>query len=213
MASHNDPLFSKESSSNSASSTDNVRILKPDHVDPLSLWNSFRKGDEQAFVSIFDSYTKVLYNYGYKISGNHDRVKDAIQELFIEIWRNKEKLGETTSIKYYLFKSLRRKLIRTPSKLEKTLMVRWSLGIKEPSVPCHEFILIAEQSSAELKQKVQTLLDGLTKRQREAIYLRYFEELSYDKIASIMDLSRQAIYNLISKGISELKNTVTNHTD
>ena len=69
----------------------------------------------------------------------------------------------------------------------------------------HESMLIEEQSFAEKRQQAMHLLDQLTKRQREAVFLRYFEEMEYEKIASIMDLSKQVVYNLVNKAIQSLK--------
>src|SRR5262245_24498141 len=98
-----------------------VYVFHPEHMDDAALWTAFRMGDEKALVSIFDRFTKLLYNYGYKIVREEDVVKDAIQDLFIELWKNRETLGDTTSIKFYLFKSLRRKLIRIESRASRTV--------------------------------------------------------------------------------------------
>jgi RNA polymerase sigma factor (sigma-70 family) len=185
-----------------------VLFFHPEHLDDTALWTAFRKGDEKALVSIFDRFTRLLYNYGYKIVGEEEVVKDAIQDLFIELWKNREHLGDTTSIKFYLFKSLRRKLIRISTKNRRSIMVRFHPGHEQESLPSPEFLLIAEQTSIEDREKIMKLLNTLTKRQREAIFLRYFEELSYDKIAAIMEMSKQAVYNLVSKSIEQLKNAL-----
>lgn len=184
-----------------------VLVFHPEHMDDAPLWDAFRKGNEKALVSIFDRFTRLLYNYGYKIVGEEDVVKDAIQELFIELWKNREHLGETTSIKFYLFKSLRRKLVRINTKSLKRLTVRLQTEHDQEAFPSPEFMLIAEQTSEEEREKIMQMLNTLTKRQREAIFLRYFEELGYDKIAAIMEMSKQAVYNLVSKSIEHLKNT------
>src|ERR1044072_6476462 len=89
-----------------------LNVLRPAHMEDHLLWNSFRGGDEQALATIFDRYIKRLHNYGLKILNDRDLVKAAVQDLFIELWKNHSNLGETNSIKFYLYKSLRRKLIR-----------------------------------------------------------------------------------------------------
>ncbi len=45
----------------------------------------------------------------------------------------------------------------------------------------------------------------LTKRQREAIFLKFYNDLSYSDIASIMDLQVDSVYNVISKAIESLR--------
>jgi RNA polymerase sigma factor (sigma-70 family) len=191
-----------------AGSDSKMLVLRPDHMDDAALWTAFRNGDERAFMIIFDNFSKSLYNYGCKILPEKEIVKDAIQELFIELWKNRATLGETGAIKFYLFKCLYRKLLRIQSKNSKSIFVRFSSGMSEEILPSHEFFLIAEQISAEQREHLVALLDKLTKRQREAVFLRYFEELSFEKISGIMNLSKQAVYNLISQALEHLRRSV-----
>ncbi len=182
-------------------------VLHPQHMDDLMLWKSFRSGDEKALVIIFNKFAQPLYNYGYKITGERELVKDGIQELFIELWQNKARLGETDSIKFYLFKSLRRKLIRLKTKVDNRLLKALSLDYDKEAQPSHEFVLISDQVSLEKREKLMVMLNKLTKRQHEAIFLRYFEELNCDQIAMVMNLSKQAVYNLIHHALDQLKKT------
>lgn len=181
------------------------RVLHPQHMNDLLLWTAFRSGDEKAFISIFDRFSPPMFNYGCKISPESDLVKDSIQELFIEIWQNRKRLGDTDSIKFYLFKSLRRKLLRTKDKLQNALTDGFTNEDIAQVAPSHEFVLIAEQSSLERKRKVMRMLDQLSKRQQEVLFLRYFEELNCEQIAAVMGIGRQAVYNLIHHAIDELR--------
>ena len=69
-------------------------VLHPDHMDDLILWRAFRAGDEKALITIFGRFSRPMYNYGYKIASDRELVKDAIQELFIDIWQNRERFEE-----------------------------------------------------------------------------------------------------------------------
>ena len=84
------------------------------------LWDNFRQGSESAYGLIYKNHFFTLYSYGLKICPEKEIVKDAIQDLFVYLWKNKDKLGTTDSIKYYLFTALKRRLIddfATQSKL------------------------------------------------------------------------------------------------
>jgi RNA polymerase sigma factor (sigma-70 family) len=59
--------------------------------------------------------------------------------------------------------------------------------------------------SIEERERIMNMLRRLTRRQHEAIFLRYFDELNCDQIAAVMDLSKQAVYNLIHHALGELK--------
>ena len=180
-------------------------VLHPDHMDDLILWQAFRAGDEKALITIFGRFSRPMYNYGYKIASDRELVKDAIQELFIDIWQNRERLCDTDSIKYYLYKSLRRKLVRIKNKSENRLFRTFTDSDNTEVSPSPEYILISEQISSERREKVCSMVNKLTRRKKEAIYLRYFDELTCDQIADIMQLSKQGVYNIIHHALIELK--------
>jgi RNA polymerase sigma factor (sigma-70 family) len=180
-------------------------VFHPQHISDHMLWNAFRSGDERAFITIFDRYTAPMFNYGCKITAERDMVKDSIQELFIEIWQNRSGLGHTNSIKFYLFKSLRRKLTRAKGRGENIHATDLASDYSHLVTPSHESVLIAEQNLLEKKEWVMMMLNTLTKRQQEAIFLRYFEDLNCDEIAAVMEVSKQAVYNLVSIGLEKLK--------
>lgn len=169
------------------------------------LWKAFKSGDEKALITIFDRFSQPLYNYGCKIAGEGEMVKDAIQDLFMELWQKRERLGDTDAIKFYLLKSLRRKLRKLQKKSTGRLLSHIFLREEEDAAPSREFVIISEQVSAEKKEKIMNVLKKLTPRQHEAIFLRYFEELSCDQIASLMGLSKQGVYNLIHHALNELR--------
>jgi RNA polymerase sigma factor (sigma-70 family) len=180
-------------------------VLHPDYIDDLALWKSFIGGDEKALITIYDRFSGPMFNYGYKLAGDRELVKDSIQELFIEIWQSRSRLGETDSIKLYLYKSLRRKLARIKAKAENRLVARLLPDYCVEISPSPEFILINQQISEEKNAKLRTMLNTLTRRQQEVIFLRYFEELTCDQIAQVMNLSKQAVYNLIHHAIAQLR--------
>lgn len=187
-------------------------VWHPAYMNDSVLWDAFRGGDEKALVTIFNRFLQPLYNYGYKLNKDKELVKDTIQELFAELWQKRERLGETDSIKLYLFKSLRRKLNRLNSKLQKQILKIVSLE-QEHTTPSHEFALIAEQTSQEQRERVMAMLNKLTRREREVIFLRYFEELECSEIAQIMDLSKQAVYNLVHHALDHFRKLQQNSTD
>ncbi|QHT69993.1 sigma-70 family RNA polymerase sigma factor [Rhodocytophaga rosea] len=174
--------------------------------EELQVWTNFKNGDKQALAQIYTSTVKALLNYGQKFIADKDIVADLIQDLFIEIWNHRENLSSTSSIKYYLLKALRYKIIRHLNQ-NKHISVR--NGISDnytfELVFSHESLLIEDISQEEEKEKLSLALAQLTKRQREAIYLRYYNNLSYPEIASLMAVSEQAVYNLVSKALKSLQ--------
>lgn len=183
-------------------------ILPTRPLDDRALWNAMRSGDEQALVHIFDLYAKLLFYYGLKITFQEHLVTDAVQELFIALWRQRRRLKDVDSIKAYLFKSLRRKLVRSLSRWQYRLFsTSQSIDHVDEVVPSPEILIIARQVSEERRARLMEMLGTLTRRQREALFLRYFEEMTCGEIAVIMGLSKQAVYNLINKALKQLRST------
>ncbi|WP_165824077.1 RNA polymerase sigma factor [Pseudochryseolinea flava] len=169
-------------------------------------WTSFKSGNKEAFNFIFNSYVKVLYAYGDKITKDKALVQDCIQDLFIDLWRRRESLGETDSIKFYLFKSLRRSLLRKLAGEAKFI----KKNVSENDYPfAVEFSveqqLIQDQFSQERFQHLSNALEKLSNRQREAIYLKFYQKLSSQEIADTMGIDITSCYNLISRAVESLR--------
>src|ERR1700760_3832688 len=75
-------------------------------------WSQFREGDRDAFAAIYQQHILHLITYGLRLCPDRDLLKDQIQELFVELWNSRKNLAPARSVKFYLFKALRFKLIR-----------------------------------------------------------------------------------------------------
>ena len=183
------------------------QVEKPNEIQ---LWDSFRSGADSAFIKIYKIYFPILYSYGHQFTHDTDLIKDSIQEFFIELRNNRSRLGDTTSVKAYFFKSIRRRLLRSLAKkkhllydghLEKDFDFEITLS--------WESILINNQLEAEQKHKLDNAFTKLTKRQKEAIIYFYYEGLSYEEIASIMDLAKvKYARTLVYRSVDKLKEEI-----
>jgi RNA polymerase sigma factor (sigma-70 family) len=179
---------------------------KEQSLDDRTLWINFKKGNDLAFSILYNKYVRRLYNYGMHSCRDRDLVLDCLQELFTLLWDRKERLGEVTCVNFYLFKSFRRLLM---SKLTVGKKILISLSDKEGQgfdfTPSIEDVLVEEEWEIERNKKLRASLHALTKRQREAIYLKFFNQLSYHEVSKIMDLHVDSVYNLISKSVDILR--------
>jgi len=175
-------------------------------TDEARTWQAFREGSREAFAVIYEKHYYALFNYGSKISSDRAVVKDSIQNLFVKLWKTKEKLGTPTSIKFYLFKALRRMLIdeltQKNSHLHK-LNVPENYDFEITLSP--EVTMMNDQAERERRAFMINALQVLTKKQKEAIFLKFYDQLSYEEVASVMSMSTKAVYNLIARAIDTLK--------
>jgi RNA polymerase sigma-70 factor (ECF subfamily) len=170
------------------------------------LWQRFRAGDEQAFTAIYNTYFAILYRYGYHIAGDDELVKDTIQTLFVELWRGRQNLSVTDSIKFYLLKAMRRQVYRAIRQQSAVLTGTDTTDVLAFS-PEFDFITleVQEQQQAQLRQAI----DQLSHRQKEAITLLYIDELSYPEIADMMSVQIRTVYNLVYEALEKLRRLLT----
>ncbi|MFC5410298.1 RNA polymerase sigma factor [Larkinella bovis] len=172
--------------------------------DDVALWLAFRQGDEPAFARIYTRFVKILYRYGLKITRDQSLIEDCIQDLFIELWNSRERLGNTDSIKFYLFRVMRRKLYGSLSSLPATHTDGLE-HVPEPFVESYESSLVTMQELASQKDQLHQALSTLPVRQHEAINLRYFHGFSYEQIAELMGINPQSVHNTLQKAMKVLR--------
>ncbi|MCF2503275.1 sigma-70 family RNA polymerase sigma factor [Dyadobacter sp. CY107] len=171
------------------------------------LWQRIREGDEQAFTIIFEKYHRTLYNYGSKLSPNSAIVEDAVQDVFIDVWRLRNNLTDKiTSVKFYLYRALRRRIHLAQDKFPVTEEITLLAEQETPANGGNSETLLIDVESASLRvRQIQNLLAQLPERQVEALTLRYFDDFSIEEIAGIMGVSEKSVRNFIYKALTSLR--------
>jgi RNA polymerase sigma factor (sigma-70 family) len=173
---------------------------QPDHA----LWNALKQGDRRAFAELYECYYRTLYNYGYKLLPDAVLVEDAIQDLFVDIWRNHQNLADAESVKFYLFRSLRRKIHRLSEKENRFLSLdHSSFPFHNDTTPEHQ---IAEREQEnQLTQQLALALKQLPERQLEVVTLRFYENFKTSEIAAIMGITDKSVRNTLHKAMTHLR--------
>jgi RNA polymerase sigma factor (sigma-70 family) len=172
----------------------------------MQRWSRFKEGDREAFASIYQQHILQLITYGLRLCPDQDLLKDQIQELFVELWQSRKNLAPARSVKFYLFKALRYKLVR----LEKNRYLsqqsaRIALSLDSPLENPIETSIIENESRASQVASLRQAMKSLSLRQQEAIQLRYFQGFTHDQIAELMNLNYQSVSNLLHRALSRLK--------
>jgi RNA polymerase sigma factor (sigma-70 family) len=185
----------------------NIFVLHPNQImiQNQYLWLHFLEGDKNAMSEIFLQFHDDLFRYGVKLAGDENLVKDSIQDLFLKLWKNRTNLKPVENLKPYLFKSLRNHIIDSLELRKSTVSIENDFEHSFEVVYSTEDFLINSQVTKDTRKQIIDALNQLMPRQREAIYLRYFEELDFDTIATVMDMNVQSARNLLHRGISALR--------
>ncbi|MCW3464608.1 RNA polymerase sigma factor [Chitinophaga nivalis] len=168
-------------------------------------WLSFQQGDKRALSACYNTYADYLYNYGCKFTADTTLVEDTIQDLFLKLWKNRENLGQPASVKNYLLKSLRGLLIRkittaqrhAPDELEES---NYSFMLELSP----EHIRMANEQAAQRSLQLKSALENLTPRQKEAVFLRFYEDMSYEDISEILSITIKATYKIMARALDAL---------
>ncbi len=169
------------------------------------LWDQLRNGMKSALQIIYNQEFEYLYNYGRKIFSRSALVEDCIHDLFVEIWQRHSKLGPTDSIRRYLSAALRRKVVAVLKKESKSQSTDSFDQVPFEVELAIDEILVAQELSDEQSQKLKRAFEKLTSKQKEILYLRFYQGLDYEQIAELLDMKYQSLRNAVSRAIKHLR--------
>jgi RNA polymerase sigma factor (sigma-70 family) len=172
-----------------------------------ALWDKILSGDDAAFATLYFLYANKLYSYGLRFTFNHELVKDCVQEIFIKLFTGRKRLNPVENVKTYLLSSMKNILFNYFKKESN----HYQIDSIEPIFYTEftaESRLIESEQLYEKKKKIVQMLEHLTPRQREALYYRFEEGLSYEEICQLMQMNYQSVRNLIYRTLLKIRSTV-----
>nr|WP_295921549.1 sigma-70 family RNA polymerase sigma factor [uncultured Dyadobacter sp.] len=161
------------------------------------LWQKFREGDPIAFESLLRNYYRPLFDYGRRFVSDRDLLKDIVHDLFLHLWERRTFLGKTDHIKPYLLTSLRNRILKNSNRSEIFLAMEHTPEDFHETANSIESDLILTEFAAEKLSRIQHIIQSLTPRQQEIIHLKFYQDLSNERIAEILNISRPATANLL----------------
>lgn len=159
-------------------------------------------------ASLYTQYVDDLFTYGHYLGFEREVVEDAIHDVFVKITMDEKSLHEVSNIRFYLFRSLKNRLLD----IHKRQRPHTAIEELDPSaeIPFNidvnvEDILIEKEEQMQIKTEIEQMLNALTDRQREIIYLRYVQEYDYEQIAALLHISVHGCRKLVSNAIRSLR--------
>lgn len=164
------------------------------------LIGEFQKGDEFAFVSIYNRYKTSVYAFCVKMLGDRELARDVMQETFLRVYENRDRLVNISSFKAWIFTIARNQCLNQIRK------ARWQVPLDT------ERDLVAERSETpisllEKNERVALVaryLNELSDEYREVIILREYQNMSYDEIAAVTRSTLSAVKSRLFKARRKL---------
>lgn len=166
-------------------------------------WEELKNGNKQALVKIYKEYYEELFNYGFRICRREELTRDCIQDLFIKIWLKRSKFSKIENPKPYVFRILRNTILDGLKKRPEHSELS-DLELIDPMLSKQDFI-ISHELSDDMKVKLNQALETLTKRQKEIIFLKFYNGLTYEEISIVTSIKYQSVRNLSSSALIKLK--------
>lgn len=179
-------------------------------LDKQNVWEDFTSGNSSSFKQLFEKYFDEMYGYGMKLCNKPHVVKDCIQELFKTVWERRKDLDHINSPNVYLFVSLRREILRSIKKEDKERGDMSEIDEGYFLSFSMEEIIITDEVKYHNKKELRNALNQLTPRQKEVIFLHYYNGMSYDEITQIMSINRQSVRNCMYRGMETLRALLNN---
>lgn len=125
----------------------------------------------------------------------------------MDLWRTHDRLSDTTSVKFYLFRALRRRLHQASVFNQQFIRPASTSpdGSLWPSVADVETEQIATETSQQQQRHLHHWLQKLPPRQLEVIQLRFYDEFNFAQIADIMAVNEQSVRNLLGRAMHNLR--------
>jgi RNA polymerase sigma-70 factor, ECF subfamily len=163
-------------------------------------------GDEQAFEELFSLYFRYLHNVAYNRLQSEQAADDIVQDIFTDLWKNRENLAIHTSVKSYLFQAAKHKVykhIRHQSVREKENYIRRIHDDYYSQNPFPQSHKVVERD--ELKEKISTHLDDLPDKSRNIFHLSRDKQYTHKEIAEQLNCSPKTVEYHIGKALQHLR--------
>lgn len=165
-----------------------------------------REGDQGAFEQLFFEYFYDLCSYAFQITQSNERAKDIVQEVFYKLWKRRKNWNIHTSLKAYLFRSVRNEALNQIDYRQHRKDVKEEFKIRENSrIYRSDGVKKIEKK---LIKEIWRVVSKMPKRRRSVFVLHRKHGLSYKEIAQVLDISRKTVENHMGLALNDIRETV-----
>ncbi|MDK2979581.1 MAG: hypothetical protein PWP52_2295 [Bacteroidales bacterium] len=168
------------------------------------------KGDIQLFELLFKKYYQMLCDFGMNYLKNIDEVEEVVQDVFYNIWKNKQQLRINTSIKSYLYTAVKN------NSLQKirihNLDMKYEKYYKSQSL--NDSISPADVMNAkELNAIINKALDTLPEKARIIFKMSRYDGLKYHEIATKLSISIKTVESNMGKALKHFRSYLKDYAE
>ncbi|MEA4903915.1 MAG: RNA polymerase sigma-70 factor [Petrimonas sp.] len=165
------------------------------------------EGDKVAFSYLFDMYHNKMFRFLLKVTHSESTSQDLVQDIFLKLWQNRERISEIDNINAYLFRMAQNHALNEMERFTKRTLSLSESHLEDYvtySTPLETLI------SNEVKEKLAEAIKKLSPQQQRVFVLHKEEGYSYAEIADRLNLSVSTIHNHMHQALIKLRHYMAN---
>jgi RNA polymerase sigma-70 factor (ECF subfamily) len=160
------------------------------------------EGDEMAFEGLFKSHFAELTVYATRFVEDMENAEEIVQDIFFNLWNNRLKLNINTSIKAYLYTTVRNTCLNLikHKKVESKYREHFSRQLHEDELQPEDWM-----DGNELQDKITATIEKLPPERKKVFMMSRFDNLKYKEIAEKLEISVKTVENQMGKALKFLR--------
>lgn len=180
-----------------------------------------REDDQHAFAELVDHYQHRLVAVLFHLIRNQDEAEDLAQEVFLRVYRSRKEYHPQAKFSTWLFTIANNLALNALRRRQRKPSIHLEVHESGPLGPRPQENLVYDRHGGpehrldhqELAGVIQRALDQLNERQRMAVVLNKFEDMSYQEIADVMQMSSKAVKSLLSRARTQLRQLLAGYVE
>src|SRR5438093_7124237 len=185
-----------------------------DDADDLRLMQLVGRGDTGAFEQLIERHQALVAGTAARMLGSNSDVEDIAQQVFIRVWKSARRYVPRAKFTTWLLKITRNLVFNELRRARRRAQVPLQsepgaeeIPLKDETNPAPDASLLED----ELQRAIEEAIMQLPESQRMALVLRRYEQLSYEQIADVLDLSVPAVKSVLFRARSELRSKLSKY--
>jgi RNA polymerase sigma-70 factor, ECF subfamily len=187
-----------------------------DDAEDVRLMHLVAGGDTTAFEQLIERHQTLIAGTVARMLGSNSDVEDIAQQVFIRVWKSAGRYVARAKFTTWLLKITRNLVFNEMRRAKRHPHLPVQMEVEADQIPLKDEATATPDATllqAELEQAIEKAIALLPETQRMALILRRYEELSYEEIADVLDLSVPAVKSLLFRARTELRERLKNYLE
>jgi RNA polymerase sigma factor (sigma-70 family) len=184
------------------------RASSDDDAEDVRLMHLVASGDTIAFEALIERHQGLVAGTVARMLGSNSDVEDIAQQVFIRVWKSASRYVARAKFTTWLLKITRNLVFNEMRRAKRHPQVPVQIDPEAEELPLKDEMTATPDAALlqeELQNKIDSAIAQLPDTQRMALVLRRYQELSYEEIAEVLELSVPAVKSLLFRARTELR--------